>query len=114
MVKESIQIESERRRHSRFAMNYPARLYSRKGQFVAESQTLNISQRGALMAVPAEALSRLNDRMNITISLPQDVHQAQSVTSFACEARMVRSHADSRDEMQCVALEFTSPIILSC
>ncbi len=114
MAKETISTASERRRFFRFDMNYPTKLYSRKGQFVAESQTVNISQRGALVAIPTDALAQLNDRMNVTISLPQDVHQARSVMSFACEARMVRAQAHDNGSTQCVALEFTSPIILSC
>jgi c-di-GMP-binding flagellar brake protein YcgR len=114
MAKEPISTPSERRRHFRFDMNYPAKLYSRKGQFVAETQTVNLSRRGALMAVPSEALEQLNDRMNITISLPSDMHEQRSVTSFACEARMIRAQAYDNGDTQCVALEFTSPIILSC
>jgi hypothetical protein len=113
MVESNMSQTAEKRRHHRFDIAYPAKLYSKGGKLLAESLTVNVSRRGAMMAIPVEAVNDLDDQLNVTISLPQSAFEASSIVSFAGEARVIRTSAIS-DDTHSVAVEFTSPISLRC
>ena len=113
MIKTNLNEAAEKRRHHRFDIAYPAKLYSKGGKLLAETLTVNLSRRGALMAIPVETVDNLDARLNVTISLPQSAFQANSIINFAGEARVIRLDSLSADTRG-VAVEFTSPISLNC
>ena len=113
MIEATMTQITEKRRHHRFDIAYPAKLYSKGGKLLAESLTVNVSRRGAMMAIPVEAVNDLDDQVNVTISPPQSAFETSSIVSFAGEARVIRCDEMDNDT-QGVAVEFTSPISLRC
>ncbi len=105
---------AEKRRYHRFAMSYPIKLFGRGGHELAVCRTLDLSRGGALLPVPQDALAKLGQTVNITVSLPERSYRAEAVSHFACEARIVRREdADDDAGRVGVALEFAKPMQLA-
>ncbi len=104
---------AEKRKHYRFAMSYPVKLFDRAGKQLASSQTANLSRGGALVGVCQEACDKLGHTVNVTISLPEESYRVECATEFACQARVVRQEqlTDGLDTR--VALEFATPMQLA-
>ena len=104
----------EKRRYHRFAMSYPIKLFGRGGHELAASRTLDLSRGGALLPVPQDALAKLDQTVNVTVSLPEWSYRAEAVSDFACEARIVRREDAADDGGHVgVALEFARPMQLA-
>jgi len=104
---------TDKRGHHRFAMSYPIRLFTSGGEEVAKTETLNISQSGTLVALPAELLQGLGKNINITISLPKSSYKAETVDDFACTAEVIRRQLMTDAEFASVALRFSRPLELA-
>ncbi|MHC4984772.1 MAG: PilZ domain-containing protein [Planctomycetota bacterium] len=103
-------LQEEKRHHHRFEMAYPIRLFSRGGQELATSQTVNISQGGTLFIVADEKIDGLDDLVNVTISMPESSYAAEQVVDFACQANVIRSERRPDDGWAAIALAFSRPL----
>ena len=100
----------EKRQHHRFDMAYPIRLFTRGGEELAVSETVNISQGGTLFVLPPDQLPDLDQTVNVTISMPETSYQSDKVVDFACQADVVRHNDDHGETRVAVALAFSRPL----
>ena len=103
-------LHQEKRHHYRFEMAYPIRLFSRGGQELATSQTVNISQGGTLLILADEKLSDIDELVNVTISMPESSYAAEKVNDFACQANVIRAERRPDDGWAAIALAFSRPL----
>ena len=102
--------DEEKRQHHRIDMAYPIRLFTRGGEQLAASETVNISQGGTLFVLPADRLPGLDQTVNVTISMPETSYQSDKVVDFACQADVVRRNDARGDTRAAVALAFSRPL----
>lgn len=94
-------------------MSYPITVFTRGGEPLSTSRTLDLSRGGALLALPVEAIKKLGSFVNVTISLPEESYHANEALAFTCQARIVRRHDLTDGSQEAVALEFARPVQLA-
>ncbi len=104
---------AEKRRHFRFTMSYPVKLYNQSSQELTASQTINLSRGGALLAAPLGAHDLLGETLNVTVALPEGSYRSDQATDFACQAQVMRQEAHTDDHLGLIALQFDRPMQLA-
>ena len=102
----------ERRQHSRLKAGCPVSVFTRSGELVAKGRSLDISDGGAYVSVPAEAIDRIQGRVNLTFSIPRSTENTYMLEDFACQADVLRSQPLVDDNLAGVAMAFAHPIHL--
>jgi hypothetical protein len=106
-------LEEERRRHPRKPVESALRVFSYGGEHLAAGRTLNLSDGGAFVRIPVDALSGLPSRVNITFSVPREDPTPETPEEYAAEARVIRQQPMRDAKAAGVALEFRAPLELS-
>lgn len=104
---------AEKRRHYRFAMSYPVKLYDQASQQLTASQTVNLSRGGVLLPVPQEMGNLLGQTVNVTVSLPKESYRTEADADFACQAQVVRQEEPTDLSPGRIALQFARPMQLA-
>lgn len=104
---------AERRRNPRTDLSCPVSLYDRAGELIIRSKAVNVSDGGLLVSVPLQTLPQLDDRTNVTFSVPRSTPTTYMLEDFACGATIVRQQPMVDDEFAGVALAFEVPQPLS-
>lgn len=102
----------ERRRHSRLKAACPVSVFTRSGELVAKGRSLDISDGGAYVSVPAEAIDRIKGRVNLTFAVPRSTENTYMMEDFACQADILRQQPLVDKNLAGVAIAFTDPIDL--
>ena len=90
----------------------PVSVFTRSGEFVAKGRSLDISDGGAYVSVPAEAIDRIQGRVNLTFSIPRSTENTYMLEDFACQADILRQQPLVDESLAGVAIAFTTPMNL--
>ena len=100
----------ERRRHKRHRIPCPVRLLrsskDKANGEVVRGKTLDVSDGGAMLAVPIKAVPHLSERVRVVLSVPRETPNTRMVEEVSCEARVVRHQPLEDNEVVGVALQF--------
>jgi c-di-GMP-binding flagellar brake protein YcgR len=101
---------AERRRHKRHRVSCPVSLVaSAKGKGSEETvrtRTVDVSDGGAMLAVPIKVVPRLSERVRVVLNVPRQTPNTRMVEEVSCEARVVRHQPMEDNEVVGVALQF--------
>jgi len=103
---------AEKRRYRRFALSCPIELLSEAGQLVADVQLVNLSDGGALVLVPGDAVPAVGSLLNVRLQAPSDSSGAGPLRKFICQAKVLRHQATCQPGKTAVAIEFLQPLPL--
>lgn len=101
----------DRRRYRRFDLPCPAMLLE-GDESPARAHTLNISDGGALVAMPLEDLPPAGQKLRLRLSLPRSTASTHMLEKVRCEAEVKRHQPLTDDRYAAVALEFAEPMDL--
>lgn len=104
----------ERRAHERWNLACPVTIVQAGGSFYASGKTLNVSDGGAFVTVPAEDWPDAAEETELTIrlSVPRSTPNTYLLEDFHANARVVRTRPANGEDFA-VALEFIQPIPLN-
>lgn len=97
---------AERRKHKRQAIACPVSLSGEDEKFLAQSKTLDISDGGAIFAVPSKSVPRLDQKVAIVFSVPRSTPNTYMLEEFTGRARIVRHQPLLDNEQVGVAIQF--------
>lgn len=103
----------EQRQHSRLKVECPVSFFTRSGELVAKGKSLDMSDGGTYVSVPAKAVDRIKGRVNLTFSIPRSTENTYMLEDFACQADVIRQKPLADKKLAGVAIAFTSPMDLS-
>ena len=102
----------ERRRHNRLKLECPVSFFTRNGQAAAKGKSLDISDGGTFVSLPAKHADRLKGRVNLTFSIPRSTENTYMLEDFACQADVLRRQPLVDKSLAGVAVAFTRPMDL--
>ncbi|HUT60516.1 MAG TPA: PilZ domain-containing protein [Phycisphaerae bacterium] len=97
---------SERRKHTRHALACPVSLSREDEKLLAQSKTVNISDGGALVAVPSKSVPRLDQKVALVFSVPRSTANTYMLEEFTGRARIVRHQPLTDNDQVGVAIQF--------
>ncbi|MCD6304170.1 MAG: PilZ domain-containing protein [Planctomycetes bacterium] len=103
----------ERRRHKRHELPCPAALAVRDGERPARTRTINLSDGGMLLAVPAESAPPAGQRVKVRFSVPRSTPNTYLLEEFTSDATVVRTVPADQADRRRLALQFVQPIDLA-
>lgn len=103
----------EKRRHKRIELSCPLKICNNDGQVLAETNTVNISDSGALVYLPAEQAGAFNCKVHLHFSIPRRTQDSQIFEEFGCNGKIVRRAAGLYEKSAAVAMEFENPLQLT-
>jgi hypothetical protein len=103
----------ERRVHKRQNLACPISFLSRGGHAVAVGKTINISDGGALISLPACAIPDIGANVNVKFAVPRNTPNTYMLEKFASQACVTRRHALLKDSSAGVAVRFGRPLDLA-
>lgn len=106
------QTPTEMRRYPRFELSCTIKLFNETGQKLAETRTVNLSDGGALVPVPLEAVPAVGSVLDLEIQVPSSPAGAGPITNFIGQARVIRHQDSDEADKKGVALEFLQPLPL--
>ena len=101
----------ERRLYPRLDLLCPIELRS-GARLLASTQTVHLSDGGALVMVPAENAPRIGDVLQISLRVPTSHTEPGEMREFSCNARVARRHNSTRPAYDAIAVEFLQPLEL--
>ncbi|MGC9453535.1 MAG: PilZ domain-containing protein [Phycisphaerae bacterium] len=105
------EMQFDRRRYKRFTLPCPATLLD-SDQTPASARTLNISDGGALLALPLKDLPEAGRKLKVKLSLPRSTASTHMVEKVRCEGLIKRHQPLTDDRYAAVAVEFVEPVNL--
>lgn len=102
----------DRRTYKRIDMSCPVVVFDMAGKKIAKSQTVNLSDGGMLLSVPAESLPAVETDVNITLSVPRTTANTYMLEDFAGQARVTRHEPLADKAATGFALKFYKPMAM--
>ena len=99
---------NEQRTHPRIPVSWPVRLFDdNTGRQLMQTQTIDLSNGGALVEMPPEELVAVGDllRIELVASPPEGAGEG-AVRHVWCRAKVVRHHPGEGADRTGVAMEF--------
>jgi len=106
MAKQSI----DRRLHKRLDLACLTAVRAGQAQTLADGRTINISDGGMLLAVPAKALPARGSRVELVFSVPRSTPNTYMLEEFRSPARVVRHQPLKERGLTGLALQFAKPL----
>ena len=104
----------ERRRHERFDLSCTTEIFSSEGRLLARTKTVNVSDGGALLSVPADSLPSFDGQdVNISFDVPRSTPNTYMLEEFSAKAKVLRSQPANDDSLAGVAIQFFRPVNLA-
>lgn len=105
---------AERRAHRRWPLNCPVALLDDQGELIARSRTDNLSDGGAYVVLPVEALPRAagQQALRVQISVPRTTTNTYMLEDFQARATVVRTEPLVNADQAGLALAFQAPLSL--
>jgi c-di-GMP-binding flagellar brake protein YcgR len=104
-------VQFDRRRYKRFGLPCPATLACGE-KVLARVHTVNISDGGALVALPLEDLPPAGQKLDLDLALPRSTPSTHMLEKVRSEAQVKRHQPLTDDRYAAVALEFVHPMDL--
>ena len=79
-------VPAERRRYPRFELSCPMTLRSKTGNLLVKTETVNISDGGALVLIPSRAFPRIATVLSVELQVPSPTGKRRE---FMCSARVL-------------------------
>jgi c-di-GMP-binding flagellar brake protein YcgR len=73
---------------------------------VVRAKAVDVSDGGAMLAVPIKVVPHLSERVRVVLSVPRETPNTRMVEEVSCEARVVRHQPLEDNEVVGVALQF--------
>ncbi len=102
----------EKRKFKRTVLPCPIEISDEQGNLLAKTQTVNISDGGALIQLPLEALPTFNSEVNLNFSVPRSTPNTYMLEECNCGGRVVRHQPMLEESEVCIAVEFSKPLDL--
>jgi len=99
--------ESERRNHGRYNVGCPVSVSTDGSRLHAKGRALNISDSGALLAMPVDTVPRLRQKVQMRVSVPRTTPNTHMFEDFQLDATVVRHHPMVDNSLAGVAMKFT-------
>jgi len=96
----------ERRREPRTATSCAAAVSDEQRPREAGGRTVNLSNGGALITMPIEALPAVGGRVNVTLSVPRSTPNTRMVEKIATAATVLRHELMVDDRLAGMAVRF--------
>ena len=97
----------ERRQHPRFDVAVPMWRYDQDGKQVVATETINVSNGGALVAVPTESVPAVGDMLRVELVVPSFPDPGAGPTrEVERQARVVRHQPTGDPSSTAIGLEF--------
>ena len=106
-------LPEERRAHKRQQLACPVSLFSRGGQALAQGNTVNISDGGALVSVPGGSAPEADAEINLTLSVPRATASTYMLEEFATAGRVIRRRQLDDGQTAGLAVHFRKPLGLA-
>ena len=100
--------ERENRRHARFEIDAAVSLFDDQRELLS-GNSLNISDGGALLAVPAKPAARVGQTVQVSMRLPRSTLNSFLLEEVACPAKIVRRQRYGSNGKTALALQFDQP-----
>ncbi len=104
---------AEKRQHRRHALACPVAVLNEGGDVVARGKTLNISDGGALFAVPVAGVPAVPQAVRLDISVPRSTPNTYMLEPVSAPARVLRHEALVDPRLAGLAVRFESPLDLA-
>ena len=98
--------KSERRKHTRVAIPCLIKLVNLDGRTFQDANAENISDGGAFLTVPVDALPPFDTELEVAFSLPRSTPNTYMLEDFVCKARVVRHQPMAESNRAGLALQF--------
>jgi hypothetical protein len=102
----------ERRENKRNELSCPVTLTNGHSEVTATAKSLNISDGGALIKLPADSVPSFGSELIIKLSVPRKTANTYMPEEFVCNGRVVRHQPLEDDRWIGVALQFGRPLRL--
>ncbi len=103
----------ERRQHKRYEMDRPVSVHVSQGDLIADGKTLNVSDGGVLLIVPAGEAPQHGRDVEVKFSLPRSTPNTYMLEEVVSSGRVVRRQPMNDDSATGVAVRFWEPIDLA-
>jgi len=104
--------DNERRRYKRQNLPCPTVVELSDGLALGSTRTINISDGGVLITLPADALPDPGTEVKVTFSVPRTTPNTYMLEQFSCGARVVRLAPVPDGGHTGVGLQFDQPMDL--
>ena len=103
----------ENRRHARKELRCPLTVFNLDGEMLGSGDTINISNGGALLAIPAGSVPEVHAHVDVTFFVPRDPPQTDRLDAYATRAEVLRHEASPDAKAVDLAIRFAKPVHLS-
>ena len=104
---------SEKRQHKRTELAFSFTLRGGESEVISKTKSLNISDGGALVSVPVDAVPEFGSNLHVCFSVPRKTPNTYMLEDFLCSGRVVRHQPLEDNRLVGVALEFSQPLQLA-
>jgi len=101
--------EKERRNYPRFDLDCPLKILADGDAPVRKTHTENLSDGGAFVSLPIDALPKFGSELTVALSVPRTTPNTYMLEEFTCKARVVRQQPLRQHDRAGVALQFVRP-----
>lgn len=101
---------TERRVHDRRKIVCPITICRQDGTVLAKTHTVNISDSGAFLAVPLDALPPLDAKLRLSLAVPRSTANTYMLEQFECEGQAVRHQPLLDNDQAGIGVRFSRPI----
>ena len=104
---------AERRRHKRHRIACPLSILRFGAAEPLTGKTLDVSDGGAILAIPIKAVPRVSERVKVVLGVPRSTANTYMLEEVPCEARVVRHQPMDDNSVVGVALQFSPALDLA-
>ena len=87
-------------------MSFPVSFFDRSGTVIVKGDSIDLSDSGLFVSVPIESMGKLDDKVNLTFSVPRSNDESFMLEDFACQADVVRQQPLTDPTFAGVAVSF--------
>ena len=99
----------DKRQHPRFELACPTTVFKSSGDVVGTYRTVNISDGGVIVPIPAEDVPRLGAKLQLYLAVPHHTKETYHLEHFALEGKVLRKDEAGENVPLQVAIQFTQP-----
>lgn len=104
--------KAERREYTRTEVTCPTIVSGETGRRRIRGKALNISDGGAMLTIPMDALTGMAPNVQLTISVPRVTPNTKMLEKVATEATVVRHEPMTDVNLAGIAVRFSAPLDL--
>lgn len=101
--------KSERRRFKRIDLACPIEISGHQGHFQARGRTINVSDGGVMISIPAKIVPHVKEKIKVTVSIPRITPNTRMIEKIDSLATVLRHQERPDENLSEIALRFTKP-----